>query len=145
MKIGNITYIEARIIPINEIIAKITNNIQTKLDLNSTIKVNINFGSISGISALSGISPNFKIAMERAGNIETEIDSKFESVGINQTRHRIYLILKCSVGILTPFKTINKEINSKVLLAETVIVGNVPATYYNYDNLGFEDVLQTIK
>ena len=145
MKTGNITYIEARIIPINEIIAKITNNIQTKLDLNSTIKVNINFGSISGISALSGISPNFKIAMERAGNIETEIDSEFESVGINQTRHRIYLDLKCSVGILTPFKTINKEIKSKVLLAETVIVGNVPSTYYNYDNLGFEDVLQTIK
>ena len=145
MKTGNITYIEARIIPINEIIAKITNNIQTKLDLNSTIKVNINFGSISGISALSGISPNFKIAMERAGNIETKIDSKFEAVGINQTRHRIYLDLKCSVGILTPFKTINKEIKSKVLLAETVIVGNVPSTYYNYDNLGFEDVLQTIK
>ena len=145
MKTGNITYIEARIIPINEIIAKITNNIQTKLDLNSTIKVNINFGSISGISALSGISPNFKIAMERAGKIETEIDSEFESVGINQTRHRIYLDLKCSVGILTPFKTINKEIKSKVLLAETVIVGNVPSTYYNYDNLGFEDVLQTIK
>lgn len=44
---GNITYIEAKIIPINEIIAKITNNIQTKLDLNSMISVNINFGSVS--------------------------------------------------------------------------------------------------
>lgn len=97
-----------------------------------------------GISALSVISPNFKIAMERAGNIETNIDSEFTSVGINQTMHRIYLDLKCSVGILTPFKSINKEIASKVLLTETIIVGEVPSTYYNYDNLGFEDVLKTV-
>ena len=82
--------------------------------------------------------------MERAGNIETNIDSEFTSVGINQTRHRIYLDLKCVVGILTPFKTINKEVSSKVLLTETVIVGDVPSTYYNYDNLGFEDVLKTV-
>ena len=47
MIIGNITYIEARIMPINEIISKITNNIQTKLDMNTTIIVNINFGSVS--------------------------------------------------------------------------------------------------
>ena len=46
---GNVTYIEARIIPINEIIAKITNNIQTKLDMNAMIPVNINFGSVSRI------------------------------------------------------------------------------------------------
>ena len=97
-----------------------------------------------GISALSGISPNFKIAMERAGNIDTKIDSEFTAVGINQTLHRIYLDLKCSISILTPFETINKEVSSKVLLTETVIVGEVPATYYNYDNLGFQDILKTI-
>ena len=44
---GNITYIEAKIIPINEIVAKITNNIQSKLDLNTMISVNINLGSVS--------------------------------------------------------------------------------------------------
>ena len=98
-----------------------------------------------GISALSGISPHFKIALERAGNIETKIDSEFTSVGINQTMHRIYLNLKCSIGILAPFKSINKDISSKVLLTETVIVGDVPSTYYNYDNLGFEDVLKTVR
>lgn len=82
--------------------------------------------------------------MERAGNINAKIDSEFMSVGINQTMHRIYLDLDCSVGILTPFKTVTQEVSSKVLLTETVIVGEVPSTYYNYDNLGFEDVLQTV-
>ena len=130
---------------INEIIGKITNNIQNKLDQNSMISVKLNFGSISGISALSVISPQFKIALERAGNIETEIKSEFTSVGINQTLHRIYLNLTCTVDILTPFESIGKSITSQVLLTETVIVGTVPDTYYNYDNLGFEDVLNTLR
>ena len=109
------------------------------------ISVNLNFGSISGISALSGISPNFKIAMERAGNVSSEIDSEFTAVGINQTLHRIYLNLNCSIGILTPFKTVNTSVTSKVLLTETVIVGDVPSTYFNYDNVGFQDVLKSIQ
>mgnify|MGYP003571472277 CR=1 FL=1 len=46
---GNITYIEAKIMPINEIVARITKNIQEKLDLNTFISVNMNFGSISRI------------------------------------------------------------------------------------------------
>ena len=44
---GNITYIEAKIMPINEIVARITKNIQEKLDLNTFISVNLNFGTIS--------------------------------------------------------------------------------------------------
>ena len=44
---GNVTYIEAKIMPINEIVAKITKNIQEKLDLNTIVSVNINLGSIS--------------------------------------------------------------------------------------------------
>ena len=66
---GNVSYIEAKIIPINELIAKITN-----------IPVKINLGSVSGISSLSAISPSFEIALERAGGIETEIKSEFTSV-----------------------------------------------------------------
>ena len=83
--------------------------------------------------------------MERAGNVNSEIDSEFTSVGINQTLHRIYLNLDCSIGILTPFKPIHQKVSSKVLLTETVIVGEVPSTYYYYDNLGFQDVLQTLQ
>lgn len=82
--------------------------------------------------------------MERAGSVEAKIDSEFTAVGINQTLHRIYLNLNCSIGILTPFQTVTKNVSSKVLLTETIIVGEVPTTYYNYDNLGFQDVLKTI-
>lgn len=140
---GNVAFIEAQIIPINEIISKITNNIQSEIDSSPAMSVKLNFGSVSGISALSAISPKFEIAMERAGRIQTEICSEFTSVGINQTLHRIYLDLTCNIGILTPFQSINETIHDQVLLTETIIVGEVPDTYYHYDNLGFEDILDT--
>lgn len=69
-----------------------------------------------------------------------QISSQF---GINQTLHRIYLKLKCKASILTPFQSVSKTIESEILLTETVIVGEVPETYYFYDNLGFEDILDT--
>ena len=49
--------------------------------------------------------------------------------------HRIFLDVKCSVNILTPFKDIEKTITNQVLLIENIIVGNIPDTYYNLDGI----------
>lgn len=43
--------------------------------------------------------------------------------------------VKCEVNILTPFQNINREITNQVLLAENVIVGKIPSTYYNLEGL----------
>ena len=141
---GSVSYIEAKIVPINQLITEITGNIQAEIDNTDSVIVDINLGTISGISILSNISPKLKIKLESGGAIESEISSEFTSVGINQTLHRIYLNLECKIEILTPFETIAKSISAEVLLTETIIVGDVPSSYYNYDNLGFEDVLNTV-
>ena len=46
----------------------------------------------------------------------------------------MYLQVECNVIILTPFKTIEEQIVNQVLLAEAVIVGTTPDTYYNIDD-----------
>lgn len=141
---GKVSYIEAKIVPINQLVSNITENIQQELDDLDMISVSLNFGSISGISCLSIVSPKFEVKLESAGKIEASIKSEFTSVGINQSLHRIYLNLKCRVAILTPFQTVSNTIENEVLLAETIIVGEIPETYYNFENLGFEDVLNMV-
>lgn len=69
--------------------------------------------------------------------------SEFTSQGINQTLHRVYLQVKCEVSILTPFENIKKDIINQVLLAENVIVGKIPSTYYNLE--GIEDQSQKLE
>lgn len=138
---GRITLVSAKIVPINNIVSEIVANIQKNIDEKGTEKIYINLGKISGITILSYIGPTFTIELERAGNIDAKITSEFEDVGINQTVHKINLNLNCTISILTPFEIIKDTIDTKILLTETVIVGEVPSAYYNFDDLDATDLL----
>lgn len=106
----------------------------------------LQFGSFTGFKLLAGRGPGVKIRISSIGNVETDLRSEFVSKGINQTLHRIYLEVKCKVSILTPFKDIQKEITNQVLLAENVVVGRIPDTYYNLEGLNEKsDVLEIIE
>jgi sporulation protein YunB len=128
---GKISFIEANSSKINEIVSQIISNIQKEFDGIPRITIFLNMGSVSGISVLKNWDPKFEIELESAGNIDAKVKSEFESVGINQTRHKVYLQIDASVGILTPVSTFSKEINTDVLLTEAIIVGEVPEAYYN--------------
>ena len=103
------------------------------------------FGSFSGIKLLAGRGPGIKIRISTVGNVETDLKSEFETQGINQTLHRIYLQVKCEVSILTPFKDITKDITNQVLIMENVIIGTVPNTYYNIEGINTNEALEFIE
>lgn len=140
---GEITMVKAKIVTINEMISKITSNIKKEIDNTEQTLVKINMGAISGFSALSAVGPRFNIKMECSGNVKTNLLSEFSSVGINQSLHRIYLDLTTTISILTPFNVIRNEYPNKILLTESIIVGEVPGTYYYYDDILQDDILDT--
>lgn len=76
-----------------------------------------------------------KIRISTIGNVKTDLKSEFEAQGINQTIHRIYLQVDCEISILTPFNNITQGVSNQVLIAENVIVGKIPSSYYNLDGL----------
>ena len=88
-------------------------------------------GTFTGIPLLVGMGPRIRVKMTPIGSVRCKFVSHFESAGINQTIHRIYLLLTCEVTILTPYNTIKQKIDNQVLIAESVIVGIVPDFYYN--------------
>ncbi len=142
---GNIKMIKSNIIPVNEIISDVAVKIQNELNKTQDGEVFIRLGTLTGSKFLSGRGPkvNFKIAT--IGNVETDLKSEFSSAGINQTLHRIYLQVKCKVIVLTPFSSIEEEIINQVLLAEAVIVGDIPNTYYNLEGINKDNVLDIIE
>ena len=73
--------------------------IQKRIDAAPKTNVFINFGSISGISGLRNVGPQFDIELETAGRIISNVRTEFENVGINQTIHRIFLDLNTDIGI----------------------------------------------
>lgn len=79
------------------------------------------------------------------GTVETDLKSEFKETGINQTLHRIYLEVKCKVTILTPYNTMSETVTNQVLLAEGVIIGNIPDTYYNLEGLNSDQMLEMVE
>ncbi len=142
---GNIKMISANVILVNKIISDIPILIQKELDKIENSKFYIKLGTFTGSKLLAGRGPNVEIKMSAIGNIETDLKSEFTEAGINQTIHRIYLEVKCNVIILTPFNSIQGQIVNQVLLAEGLIVGNTPNTYYNLEGINKDNMIDVIE
>lgn len=130
----NISMIQANTNNINTVASAISMNIVDSLKENTNSKIRIYLGSLFGMTLLSGTGPRITVRISNTGNVNTSLKSEFSSAGINQTLHRIYLEINMNVSILTPYHSINSNVKSQVLLGESIIVGNVPASYYYLNN-----------
>ncbi|HJJ11829.1 MAG: sporulation protein YunB [Clostridia bacterium] len=134
-KEGKIVSMQANIAIINKIISQISLKIQDKIDNTPNRDIYIRLGSFTGIKLLSGRGPKVPIRISSIGNINTEVMSEFTSTGINQSIHRIFTNITCKIEVLTPFNTISNEIEEKIILAENVIIGNIPENYLDIGKL----------
>ena len=94
---------------------------------------------------LAGHGPTIHIKISSIGNVKTDLKSEFSAKGINQTLHRVYLQVECEVNILTPYNEIGQKITNQVLIAENVIVGKIPNTYYNLDGINTNSAIDVIE
>ena len=132
---GSIQIINANVLKINQVTSDIAVAIQKALDSNEKNRVYIYSGAITGIRFLSGAGPRIPLKIASVGNIDTDLKSEFISQGVNQTLHRVYLEIKANVSILSSFKTIESSIQNQVLIAEHVIIGEIPSNYYNFNGM----------
>lgn len=132
---GNIVIIKSNIVPTNNMISDLTEQIQTEFDKINDEKVKIALGNLSGIYFLSNTGPEISVNVAVTGTVDTELKSEFIAQGINQTLHRVYVNFECNMKIVTPIKSYEKQITNQVIVAEHVIVGNIPGSYYNIEGV----------
>ena len=140
-EIGN-TLIRANVVPINNLISDLTERIQNEFNKVEEPEITIPVGALSGLYFLSGAGPNISIKISVTGTVDTDIKSEFIAQGINQTLHRVYVVFDCNMKIITPTKTYEKQVLNQVIIAENVIVGNIPDSYYNLE--GFSSPGETL-
>ena len=83
-------------------------------------------GSLTDSPLLNGKGPHVKIRLCPAENAEVRLKSSFDSAGVNQTRHRITAVITAELSSSVPTYRFKSTASFEFLLAETVIVGNVP-------------------
>lgn len=142
---GNIVIIKSNVVPINNMISDLTECIQNRFNETEKTEINIPIGNLLGTYFFSGVGPNIPIKVAMSGTLDTEIKSEFIAQGINQTLHRIYANFDANVKILTPIKNYEKTITNQVIIAEHIIVGNIPDAYYNLEGMNsIDDALNVI-
>ncbi len=96
--------------------------------------VPVPLGSLLGGSFLNGRGMNINVRATIYGFAVTDVVSKFESAGINQTRHTIYLEVKASAHAYMGVCRLEESVDETIILVETIIIGEVPGTYYLGDD-----------
>lgn len=128
---GEITLIKANTYNVNLVSRKLVDATQNFLSTSLEKGIGVPLLVFSGIAVISGYGPEIILNVASVASVECEFVSEFNSAGINQTLHSIYIIIKSKVNLEIPLKKYKIENQSKVLVSEAVIVGKVPDAYLN--------------
>lgn len=127
---GNITLVQADTAKLNYIAAKLTTECNNELSKMGNSSIEVPLGWMSDKSIFYNFGPKITIQIEPIGNIITSYESKFESAGINQTRHKIYLNVNAKIRLKLPLRNQDIEVSTQVPVSDTIIVGKIPNTTF---------------
>lgn len=91
--------------------------------------VDVPIGVFTGIRILSGYGEKIKMPLIAIHSVKCDVISTFESAGINQTRHTLYLDVTPDVSVITRVSTKKLQDKIRVMLYDNLIVGKVPEVY----------------
>lgn len=133
---GNIAAVAAHPLKINKIARDTASISQSNLKNLSLNGIPVPLGALTGIEAFAGLGPSIQFRIIPVSSVSCGFSSIFESVGINQTKHSIYLNVIADISIVMPSRTENFAVTTDILVGEWVIVGSVPDAYLQSDIFG---------
>lgn len=126
---GKITALKTNIGEINRLKTDILKSINQKIMELDTSDIGIPIGSLVFPELLSGRGPIIPVRIMSIRNSDAEFSSDFSQAGINQTLHRLIMRVHIDVTVLVLGETDSFSVESQVIVAETVIIGDVPNTF----------------
>ena len=127
---GRITALKTNMTEVNRLKTAILNLVNDEILALDTSDLSIPIGSLVFPELLSGRGPGIPVQIISIRNSDGSFDSHFSHAGINQTLHQITMEVLVDVAVLVLGKTEEFTVSSHVVIAETVIVGDVPDTYF---------------
>jgi len=116
---------------LNQIRTSLIESILQKMDVLRESYVKIPAGSFSGSPFFAGMGPDIPVRIVPYGSVDINFESLFTSAGVNQTKHEINMVVLVNMNVFFPGKTLDVNLEVPVLLAQTIIAGEVPQAYLN--------------
>jgi len=112
---GNINLIQANTVRINRLARDLANMSEKNIEEIKEQTIELPIGAFTGSAVLSGVGPVVNVS----------------DVGINQTKHSIYIYINTTISIVLPVSSVPVSVSTSILVVENIIVGKVPDVYLN--------------
>ena len=126
---GKITALKTNMSEVNRLKTQILNLVNDEILAMDTSDIGIPMGSLFMPELLSGRGPVIPVHILSIRNSDASFSSTFTEAGINQTLQQLTMQVSVDVAVLVLGKTEDFTVSSQVVVAETVIVGQVPNTF----------------
>lgn len=129
---GRITALKTNMAEVNRLKTDILNLINDEILALDSSNITIPLGSLILPELFSGRGPAFPIEIISIRNSDGSFQSYFTDSGINQTLHQLTMDVVIDVTVLVMGRAEEFTVGSHVVVAETVLVGQVPETFFQY-------------
>lgn len=130
---GTVTAVRANMSRINALSSELLSDIVHAAD-GGQLSLSIPVGNVLGSSLLLGKGPEIPVDITMLTSSHVDFKNELSDAGINQTKHQIKLDVVIDIDVIMPWQTVSTQVVSEILIAETVILGDVPQTYLNWGN-----------
>lgn len=127
---GRITALKTNMSEVNRLKTDILNLINDEILALDTSDLGIPIGNLFLPEFLSGKGPSIPVNILSIRNSDASFSSNFTEAGINQTLQQLIMEVCVDVSVLVLGETNSFTVASQVVVAETIIVGQVPETFF---------------
>lgn len=127
---GRITALKTNMSEVNRLKTCTLNIINDEILALDTSDIGVPLGSIFLPELFSGRGPIIPVQIISIRNSDAYFTSNFTQAGINQTLHQLSMSVLVDVSVLVLGQTASFTVTSEVVVAETIIVGDVPDTFF---------------
>lgn len=129
---GQITAVRANVTAVNSLAAEVlSRTVQQTAEEKLTVSIPV--ANLLGSTLLMNRGPSIPVHVTMLSSSTAGFHSELTGAGINQTRHQIFLELDVQLSFLLPWRDMDTSVHTEILVSETVIVGEVPASYMNWE------------
>lgn len=126
---GGITALKTNMSEINRLKTNTLNIINDEILALDQSDIGIPIGSIFLPEFFSGRGMTIPVQIIAIRNSDGYFESHFSQAGINQTLHQLNMCVLVDVSILVLGRSASFTVSSEVVVAETIIIGDVPDTF----------------
>ena len=126
---GDVSLIRINAVEVNRIETLALSTVQNAIKMMGEQQIEIPIGQLLGSRLFAAIGPRLRVRVLPAGRATAAVTDRFESAGVNQVKHCVYLETEVTLRVVAPLASSEIKLKNISPLTVVIVPGKVPTTY----------------